>query len=111
MRFPALMKNSSSIRLYGRHPIHAGKPLDSRWEPGIRVGRWLSSSATLFVPHSHPEEVLDAVQAGMGMVSSHKVALEKGANVITIGARGVMKVTPFIPLILRRNGQTLIFEK
>ena len=27
------------------------------------------------------------------------------------GARGVMKVTPFIPLILRGNGEPLIFEK
>jgi len=27
------------------------------------------------------------------------------------GARGVMKVTPFIPLILRGNGEILIFEK
>ena len=27
------------------------------------------------------------------------------------GARGVMKVTPFIPLILRGNGEILILEK
>jgi hypothetical protein len=73
------------------------------------VGRGLSSSATLSVPHNHPEEVLEGVRAAMGMVSSHKVALEGGANVIAIGARGVMKVTPFIPLILRGNGQTLTF--
>lgn len=52
----------------------------------MRVGRRLSSSATLSVPHSDPEEVLEGVQAGMGMVSSRKVALEGGANVITIGA-------------------------
>jgi len=33
------------------------------------------------------EEVPQGLQAGMGTVSSHKVALEGGANVITMGGR------------------------
>ena len=31
-----------------------------------------------------PEEVLEAVQLGMGMTNSHEVALEEGANTVNI---------------------------
>jgi uncharacterized pyridoxal phosphate-containing UPF0001 family protein len=34
-----------------------------------------------------PEEVLEAVQAGMGMTNSYQVALEEGANIIRIGTK------------------------
>jgi uncharacterized pyridoxal phosphate-containing UPF0001 family protein len=51
------------------------------------VGRWLRPSATLLVLHMHPEKVLDAVQTGMGMTNSYKVALEEGANIIRIGTK------------------------
>lgn len=34
-----------------------------------------------------PEEILEAIQAGMGMTNSYQVALEEGANIIRIGTR------------------------
>jgi uncharacterized pyridoxal phosphate-containing UPF0001 family protein len=63
------------------------------------MGRWLLPPPPSLAPQSQrldsfiavktrtPVEVLEAVQAGMGMTNSYKVALEEGANIIRIGTK------------------------
>ena len=51
------------------------------------MGWRLVAPTPTLLPHSYPEEVLEAVQEGMGMTNSSKVALEEGANIIRIGTK------------------------